>query len=385
LISIIAKFFLKTKSGEELRTAYGVICGIVGIILNILMFVFKFAAGMISGSISITADSFNNLSDALSSVVTLLGFKLSSAKPDAEHPFGHGRYEYIAGFIVSILILLMGFELSKSAFNKILQPESVEFSIIIIVILAVSILIKLYIAYYNTKTSKLIDSAALKATAADSLSDAVATTVVLAATLIGRFTSFNIDGWCGAAVAVMVIITGIKSARETISPLLGNPPSPELVNSISSLVLSYPEIIGIHDLIVHDYGPGRFIISLHAEVSDKDDMLSIHDVIDNIEKELSKTFNCVSIIHMDPIASDDIDLIQTKALVAEMMQQIHPDITIHDFRMVVGKTHTNLIYDAIIPFGCKLSNSEIMAKIKEQTSKLPGNYYAVVNLEKSFN
>lgn len=385
MISLLAGIFIKDKKGDDLRTAYGMLCGIVGIILNIIMFVIKFFAGILSGAISITADSFNNLSDALSSVITLLGFKLSAMKPDAEHPFGHGRYEYIAGLIVSMFIILMGAELAQSTTDKILHPDNIEFSIVIAVILSLSILIKLYMSFYNKQIAAKIDSAALKATASDSLSDAIATTVVLAATIISRFSGVNIDGWCGVAVAVMIIITGIKSARDTINPLLGTPPSPELVNEIKELVMSYPEIIGIHDLMVHDYGPGRFTISLHAEVSEKGNMLEMHDTIDNIERNLNEKFKCISVIHMDPIVSDDENVNHLRMLTADIVREIDKNITIHDFRIVSGQSHTNLIYDAIIPYDCKLTNSEIAALIKEKTAQLPGNYYAVVRLEKAFS
>ncbi len=386
MISILSKFFIKAPKGStEERTAYGILCGVVGIILNLLLFAAKCFAGVLSGSISIIADAFNNLSDALSSVVTLLGFKLSAMQPDREHPWGHGRYEYISGLIVSMLIILMGFELAKSAVNKIITPEPVVFSVMIIVILALSILVKLYMAFYNFKTGKRIGSAALKATATDSLGDTIATTVVLIAMILGSFTDFNIDGWCGTAVSLMVFIAGIRAAKETLSPLLGNPPSPELVQEITDLVLSYPEIVGVHDLMVHDYGPGRIIISLHAEVSCEHDMLDAHDIIDNIERRLNTVFRCTSSIHMDPIATNDEQRNRLFAVTQELVREIHPDITVHDFRIVVGATHTNLIFDAVIPYTCTVSNAEIQHLIHEKVAAIPdGTYYAVVCLEKSY-
>ncbi len=386
MIALLSRFFIKAPVGShEERTAYGILCGVVGILLNLILFGAKCFAGILSGSISIIADAFNNLSDALSSVVTLLGFKLSAMQPDREHPWGHGRYEYISGLIVSMLIILMGFELAKSAVNKILFPEPVVFSVIIAVILALSILVKLYMAFYNYNTGKKIGSAALKATATDSLGDTIATAVVLIATVLGNFTAFNIDGWCGTAVSLMVFVAGIRAAKETLSPLLGNPPSPELVQEITDLVLSYPEIEGIHDLMVHDYGPGRIIISLHAEVSDEHDMLDAHDIIDNIERQLNTTFRCTSVIHMDPIVTSDEHRNRLLSVTQGLMKEIHPDITVHDFRLVTGATHTNLIFDAVIPYSCDLSNAEIHHLITEKVAAIPdGTYYAVVCLEKSY-
>ena len=284
MITLLARLLIKHQGDEgAVRRAYGVLCGAVGICLNVLLFAGKFFAGLLSGSIAITADAFNNLSDAGSSFVTLLGFQLAGQKADAGHPFGHGRIEYLSGLVVSVLILLMGVELGKSSLDKILHPEAVEFSPLVVAILCASIAVKLYMFFYNRRLGKKLGSTAMEATALDSLSDSVATSAVLLATLVGHFTGLKIDGWCGLLVAAFILWSGISAAKETLDPLLGAPPTAELVERIRDLVLAHKTIIGIHDLIVHDYGPGRMMISLHAEVSASGDVLELHDEIDNVE------------------------------------------------------------------------------------------------------
>lgn len=366
------------------RRAYGVLCGGVGIALNLLLFVGKFLAGLISGSIAVTADAFNNLSDAGSSVVTLLGFKLAAQKPDSRHPFGHGRMEYVSGLVVSMVILLMGVELAKGSVEEILRPEPVAFSPLVAVILAAAICVKLYMFLYNRGIAKRIDSAAMAATAADSLSDCLATGAVLLSTLAGHFWSIRIDGWCGLAVACFILWAGVNAARETINPLLGQPPAPEFVERVQRLVLTHPEIIGIHDLIVHDYGPGRRILSLHAEVPASGDILMLHDVVDSAERELASEMGCLATIHMDPVVNDGGVTEETRKKVAALVRLIDPKITIHDFRMVPGHTHTNVIFDAVVPYGCPLSDQEVASRIREAVRTLDGNYFAVVDVEKSY-
>ena len=358
-------------------------CGVVGICLNVLLFLGKFAAGTVSGSIAITADAFNNLSDAGSSVVTLLGFKLAAQEPDRQHPFGHGRMEYISGLVVAMLILLMGVELLKSSVEKIFHPEEVSFSILALVILAVSILVKLYMSLYNRSVGKRIDSAAMLATATDSRSDVLATTAVLASTLVGHFTSLPIDGWCGLVVAILILKGGFGAAVDTVSPLLGQPPAPELVQEVEQLVLSHREIVGIHDLVVHDYGPGRLMITLHAEVPASGNMLQLHDVVDTVERELAAQMRCVATIHMDPVVTDETTT-HLRQQVAQAVKTVDPRITIHDFRIVPGPSHTNLIFDAIIPFDLPMDESEAEQAIREKVRQMPGNYYAVVHAETSY-
>ena len=386
MITLLARLFLKPdgKSEADLRKAYGVLCGAAGIGLNILLFLGKFFAGTLAGSIAITADAFNNLSDAGSSFVTMLGFQLAGQKPDSDHPFGHGRIEYLSGLGVSLLILLMGFELAKSSLEKILHPQPVEFDLLVLAILAVSIAVKLYMFFYNHRLGKKLNSSAMLATATDSLSDTVATTAVLVATLVGHFSGLMIDGWAGILVALFILWSGFNAARDTINPLLGTPPTHEFVEEIRDLVMAHPAIIGIHDLIVHDYGPGRVMISLHAEVSAAGNVLDIHDEIDNVEKELQEKLGCHAVIHMDPIVIEDGVTADTRKRVQALVHCIDDQISIHDFRMVVGPTHTNVIFDAVVPFGFRLSNSEVASKIQSAVRTLDGNYFAVVNVEQSY-
>ena len=386
MISLLARLFLKPEGRDEtaLRKGYGILCGAVGIGLNILLFAGKFFAGTIAGSIAITADAFNNLSDAGSSFVTLLGFQLAGQKPDSDHPFGHGRIEYLSGLAVSMLIILMGFELAKSSLDKILHPAPVDSSWLVIVILCVSICVKLYMAFYNRSLGKKLNAPAMLATAADSLSDSIATTAVLIATLVGRFSGLMIDGWCGILVAAFILWSGFNAAKDTVNPLLGTPPTHEFVDQIKDLVMAHPAIIGIHDLIVHDYGPGRVMISLHAEVSASENVLDLHDEIDNVESELREKLGCEAVIHMDPIVTDDGITGETRERVAALVHCIDDEISIHDFRMVAGPSHTNVIFDAVVPYGFRLTDSEVEEKIKSAVRTLDGNYFAVVKVERSY-
>lgn len=387
MITLLSRWFIRDRdhvTDPAVRRAYGQLCGLTGIGLNVLLFIGKFLAGTISGSIAITADAFNNLSDAGSSVITLLGFRLAGRKPDPEHPFGHGRIEYISGLIVSGLILLMGAELAKTSFDKILHPAAVDFSVIAMVILAVSILVKLYMSLYNRQIGKKINSAAMAATAADSISDAISTSAVLAAMLVAKFSGLMIDGYVGMIVAVLILISGVKAAKETIAPLLGQAPEAEFVQQIERIVMSHPPICGIHDLIVHDYGPGRVMISLHAEVPAGGDMLELHDVIDNAEIALRRELNCEAVIHMDPIVTDDGITSELRAKVSKLVKTIDERITIHDFRIVPGNTHTNLIFDAVVPFDIGISAQEVSERISRLVSEMDSNYFAVVLVEHSY-
>ena len=387
MITLLSRWFIRDRdhvTDPAVRRAYGQLCGLTGIGLNVLLFIGKFLAGTISGSIAITADAFNNLSDAGSSVITLLGFRLAGRKPDPEHPFGHGRIEYISGLIVSGLILLMGAELAKTSFDKILHPAAVDFSVIAMVILAVSILVKLYMSLYNRQIGKKINSAAMAATAADSISDAISTSAVLAAMLVAKFSGLMIDGYVGMIVAVLILISGVKAAKETMAPLLGQAPEAEFVQQIERIVMSHPPICGIHDLVVHDYGPGRVMISLHAEVPAGGDILELHDVIDNAEIALRRELNCEAVIHMDPIVTDDGITSELRAKVSELVKTIDERITIHDFRIVPGNTHTNLIFDAVVPFDIGISAQEVSERISRLVSEMDSNYFAVVLVEHSY-
>ena len=389
MVTALARIFIKDHENVQnpvVRSAYGTLCSVLGIVLNIFLFAGKFFAGTISNSVSITADAFNNLSDAGSSVITLLGFKLAAQKPDPEHPFGHGRMEYLSGLVVSVAILLMGYELATSSIDKIIHPQAVEFSLISAGILVVSIAVKLYMGLYNNSVGDKISSAAMKATGADCMSDCISTAVVLLAAVIGHFTGFVIDGWCGLLVSVLILRAGIEAAKDTIAPLLGQKPDEELVNSIYSLVMAHPEVSGVHDLVVHDYGPGRLMITLHAEVSSDGDILQIHDVIDNIEVELNECLNCEATIHMDPVAVNDdkIDSIRSM-VISRMAEMFGEDFSIHDFRMVEGPSHTNVIFDIVVPFGYKYSDTKVIEMIKENISAIENiDYRAVVKVDHSY-
>lgn len=387
MISLLAKLFIKNRGNvnePRVRGAYGRLCSVTGIALNICLFITKYIAGSLSGSVAITADAFNNLSDAGSSVITLFGFRLAEKKPDARHPFGHGRFEYVSGFVVSVLIIVMGFELGRSSLSKILHPTTVSFEPMVFVILIISVAVKLYMFAYNRRWGKKLDAPAMRATAMDSFSDCVATAVVLISTLLARFANINIDGWCGVAVALFILYTGVSTAKGTLSPLLGGPPSRELVSEIESIVLSHKCIIGMHDLIIHDYGPGRRMISLHGEVSADGNLLTMHDDIDHIEKELEARLGCSAVIHMDPVVSNDETVDALRARMEKEIREIDPNITIHDFRVVRGPTHSNLIFDAVVPMNCKLPDSEIIERVKSRVATEWDSCYAVIRIDKPY-
>ena len=378
MITFLASLFIKDRRNYDspaVRQAYGVLSGAVGIGLNILLFLGKWIAGTLSGSIAITADAFNNLSDAGSSIITLIGFRLSGQAPDPEHPFGHGRMEYISGLLVSVAILVMGFELIWSSFGKLRDPEPIESSALVLGILLASILVKVYMFYYNRSLSKKLDSAAMKATSVDSLSDTVATTLVLIATVISKYTGLILDGWFGILVGIFIVYTGGSTLKETIDLLIGQPPKKEFIDEIREIVLGHSLVYGVHDLIVHDYGPGRRMISLHAEVAVDGDIQDIHEQIDHIEHELQEKLNCSATIHMDPIVTDDKEVLEMKAKVEAMVQSLDEAFSMHDFRMVKGPTRTNLIFDVEVPRKTSLTDNEIMNRLKEQVHGLPGSKY----------
>lgn len=385
MIQLLARVFIKNQEDVEnpkVRQAYGVLCGTVGIVLNMLLFAGKWLAGFLSGSIAITADAFNNLSDAGSSVLTLIGFHLSGQKPDQKHPFGHGRMEYISGLFVSVAILIMAVELIQSSVHKLIHPEAIEGSPLILAILMVSVCVKVYMAYYNKKIGKKINSAAMAATAADSMSDTIATSAVLFSTVISMAAGVNLDGWCGLLVGVFILYSGVQALKDTVDPLLGQAPDKALVEQIQSLVTSYTVVQGIHDMMIHDYGPGRRIVSLHAEVDAKGDILKIHDEIDNIERKLRETLNCHATIHMDPVEADNEEVRKLRLQTAKLIAGMELNLSIHDFRVVKGETHTNLIFDVVVPFECPLKDSEVIEKIEEGIQQYPGNYYAVIQIDR---
>lgn len=385
MFHLLSKLFIKNYedyTDPNVRQSYGILAGAVGILLNFLLFAAKALAGLFSRSIAITADAFNNLSDAGSSVITLIGFRLSGQEADSDHPYGHGRIEYLSGLIVAAIILLMGVELIKSSFSKILHPQLPDFSPVIAFILLLSIAVKLYMYVYNRRISVKIDSAAMKATAADSLNDCIATAAVLAASLIGHFTGYSIDGWCGLVVGIFILRAGIEAAKDTIDPLLGKAPDPAFVEHIRSIVLAHPEVLDVHDLLVHDYGPGRMMVSLHAEVPAEGDFLKLHDVIDNIERELQTTLSCSAVIHMDPVLTKDSETSRLHEIVSNLAKELDPAVSVHDLRLVKGPTHTNVIFDAAVPFQFKLDDSAIRAYFSEKIRRLDGSYFCVVNIDK---
>ena len=388
MITFLASLFIKdSKNYKEpsVRQAYGVLSGAVGIGLNILLFFGKWLAGTISGSIAITADAFNNLSDAGSSIITLIGFRLSGQEPDPEHPFGHGRMEYISGLLVSVAILVMGLELIWSSIGKLRSPEPIESSALVFGILIASILVKLYMFFYNHSLSKKIESAAMKATSVDSLSDTVATTLVLIATLISKYTGLLLDGWFGILVGLFILYTGGSTLKETIDLLLGQPPKQEFIDEVKEIVLGHSMVHGVHDLIVHDYGPGRVMISLHAEVDVNGDIQDIHEQIDHIEHELQEKLHCSATIHMDPIVTDDEEVLAMKAKVEEMVHFLDESFSMHDFRMVKGSTRTNLIFDVEVPRKTSYTDNEIVNWLKERIHELPGSkYFAVIQIDHEY-
>lgn len=387
MISLLGKIFLKNKSKESPagRRAWGALCSIVGIALNILLFAGKLIAGTVAGSIAITADAFNNLSDAGSSLITLIGFRFAGKKPDPEHPFGHGRFEYISGLLVSVIIVVVGVELMTSSIGKIINPEPIgENWVLSAIILGASILVKLYMFFYNRRVGKSINSSGMKATAMDCISDSVATSVVLVSLIIGAYFNVMIDGYCGVLVSLFILFAGFKSAMETLKLLLGTPPEKEFVEAVEATVFSHPIVIGIHDLIVHDYGPGRQILSLHAEVDGKGNIYEIHDEIDLIEQELAEVYGCLAVIHMDPIETDNEVTNSYRMKVAKLVKSIHEDATIHDFRMVPGVTHTNLIFDAVVPFAVKDDDKKLKKDIAKLISSNLENCNAVVQIDRPF-
>lgn len=368
----------------EVRKQYGQLAGGVGIACNLLLFLFKLLAGVLTGAVSIMADAFNNLSDAGSSVVTTIGFHMAGKPADPEHPFGHGRIEYLSGLFVAAAILLMGYEMLRSSLDKVLHPVELEFKAVSVIILLAAILVKLWLAYFNFKLGRKISSEAMRATATDSLSDCVSTGAVLAGMIIFRILGWNLDGYIGIVVSVLVLFAGISAMKETIKPLLGTTPEPELVEEIRKEVLREELVIGLHDMIVHDYGPGRRMVSLHAEVPYQTDILEAHDVIDNIENRLREDFQYEVTIHMDPVITDDEQLKEAKELVMKIVKATNEAWKIHDFRIVKGNTHTNVIFDLVVSADEMLREKEIEMDMQKKIHETDKQYYAVIKVEQSY-
>ena len=387
MISLLAKRFIKdynNMKSPHVRHSYGMLCGIMGIFLNLVLFIGKFLAGTISHSIAITADAINNLSDAGSSFITLAGFKMASQKPDPDHPYGHGRIEYLSGLFVSLLIILMAVELLKTSVNKIIHPTETSISLLVMIILAVSILVKLYMSFYNRNIGKKIDSSALLATAADCRGDMISTLLVLISSAISYFFGFHIDGYCGLLVGLFILYSGFNAAKDTIDPLLGKAPDKEYVEKIEEIVTSHDLILGIHDMMIHDYGPGRVVVSLHAEVPSDGDILEMHDLIDHIEHDLSEMCNCEAVIHMDPISVNDPETTALKEQIRIIIKDIDENLQFHDFRIVKGPTHTNLLFDVLVPFKFPVKDSELIVMIDRKVKELDPAYFIVVKVDHTY-
>lgn len=387
MFDFLIKTFVKdyqNKDDEKVRERYGKFSGAVGIATNILLFALKMTAGIVFHSIAITADAINNLSDSGSSIVTLVGFKLAGKPADEEHPYGHARIEYLSGLIVSFVILIVGFQLVQSSFDKILNPQEADFSMLTFAVLILSILIKIWQGLFYKKVGKTIGSSAISATAADSLNDVFATSAVLLGLLITYFTGFNLDGYMGVIVAVVIMITGVRLIMETSNPLLGMAPSKELVDEIYEKIISYDGILGIHDLHVHNYGPNRRFASVHCEVAAEQDIMVSHDIIDNIERDFLKDNGIHLVIHLDPIVTSDERTNELKMQVGELIRNISPKIGMHDFRVVWGTTHSNLIFDVSVSFDFPLSDAELTQRISEEVSKLDPSYYVVLTVDHDY-
>ncbi len=387
MTDLLPRLFIRDHektSDPRVRAAYGTLSGIVGILVNLLLFAGKFVAGTVSGSIAVTADAFNNLSDAGSSIVSLFSFRIAAKPADRDHPFGHARIEYIASMVVSFLILLVGFEIISNSVQKIISREfTLVFSILTVVILSVSMAAKLWLALFNYRLGKKIGSEVMRATAVDALSDTVSTFAVLISTLIFRFTGVDIDAWVGIAVALFIFWAGARILLETKNSLLGEAPVKEVTDAIARIVSGYPAILGIHDMMIHSYGPGHTFASFHAEVDGSEDVYAVHDVIDEVERRICDELSIVCTIHMDPINTDDALTAELREETAELVREIDPNITVHDFRIVPGVTHTNLIFDVAVPFENKMTVSEIKEAVSQKIKERHKNYYAVVTVDRS--
>ena len=381
---LLLRLFVPKGSADDpaVRSRCGLLSGITGIVLNILLVAGKLTVGIIAGSVAIIADAVNNFSDAASSVITLIGFKLAGQKPDKEHPFGHGRIEYVAGLIVSVLIIFMGFELAWSSVEKIITPERTVFSYAAMGVLIAAILIKIWLFYFNRKIAKRINSPSIAATATDSLSDVVATGVVLAALIAGQYTDFPIDGVAGVIVAVFIFKSGWGAVKATQAPLLGRPMSRELADAIDKLALEHEDILGIHDLVYHDYGPGRAIVTFHAEVPADGDLTQTHETIDHVEREIREKYGIEAIIHMDPIVVDG-DTEEMRTLIEGIVKELAPEATIHDLRIAEWDKIRNVYFDVILPYGIADTDEAAAEKIRQAVKQRSG-FNAVIHIDHPF-
>lgn len=388
MTDLLVRLFVKDSdniSNPKVRGRYGILSGCAGIVVNVILFLAKFLVGTVTNSIAITADAVNNLSDAGSCAVTVFGFKMSSKPADEDHPFGHGRIEYITAMVVSFIVLFMGFELLTQSIDKIRNPEDVTFNLVGAIIIAVSIFGKLWLALFNRKLGKKINSPAMTAVVADSLSDIAATSVTLIALILSNFfPSLHIDGWLGIIVAGFVLKAGYGIFKETLNSLIGEPPTKEIVEKLEAKILSYDHVTGIHDLILHNYGPDKFFGSVHVEMPSDFDVLYSHDIIDNIERDVMAEFGILLSIHYDPVEVNNARVNELKIIAESAVKRISEELSIHDFRVVDGPSHTNLIFDVVVPRKFSLSNDDLMAEISSEISKNGTNFFAVMNIEYAF-
>lgn len=387
MTSLLIRLFIKDRDNigdPTVRNRYALLASITGIVLNILLFASKLTLGLITFSVAVVADAFNNMSDASSSVVTLVGFRMSGKHADKKHPMGHGRLEYISAFIVDMLIIVVGFELFMSSIDKIITPELPDVSNALLILLGVAILVKLWLFFYYGKIAKKINSAAIRAASFDSISDTIATTLVLVSALISRYAHIAIDGWAGIIVAAFILFTGFKAAKETIELLLGSTPDPEFVKKIYEFVKNYPQVIGIHDVMVHDYGPGRLIVSFHAEVPSDSNFCYAHDVVDCIERDMHDQFGCIVTIHIDPIDVNDERVNEMRKLAEDTAKEVDESFTIHDFRMTYGGKHYNMIFDLSIPTDSKYDDEEAAKLVAERIKEKNPDCFAVIKAEHPF-
>ena len=387
MTDLLIKLFIKENKKQDdpkVRGEYATLASGTGITVNIFLSIVKLIVGLIANSISIVSDALNNITDIGSSLVTMIGFKLSQKSSDKDHPWGHGRMEYITGFIVDMLIILVGFELFKSSIDKIIHPELPNINTITIILLVVAIFAKLWLFLFYKKIAKIIDSAALKGAAYDSISDTISTTAVLASAIVARFAEVSIDGFVSLLVSIFILITGFKATKEMIDMLIGTAPDKEFVKDIYKFVERYKEIVGIHDIMIHDYGPGRKIVSFHAEVPADSNICEVHDIIDGIEQDMFKKFGCITTIHMDPIVVDDEEINNMKKTVERVVKGINENFSIHDFRMTNGGKRVNVIFDLVVPFDEKVDFKELEKEVKTKVHNLDNKYYAVINIENSY-
>ena len=388
MTSLLVKLFIKDSekiNDKKVRTSYGILSSITGIVLNLILAGAKYAAGVISGSISITADAINNLSDAGSSIVSFFGVKISAKPADKDHPYGHGRVEYISAFIVAFLVLFMGIELFKDSVGKIINPEPVKFSFLSLSILVFSIIAKLWLGLFNRTLGKKINSAPMMAVMKDSFSDCLATSVAAVSIIVSAFSDINIDGYLGLVVAIFIFIAGFGILKETLGNILGRAPEEEFVDEITEKIMSYPHICGVHDMIIHDYGPSCRFASVHAEVPSNEDIMELHDIIDGIERDIYNEYGMLTSIHMDPVVINDERINELRKITENAVASVDERLTIHDFRVVEGPSHTNLIFDTLLPRDIKCTDREICQKIEEALGKIDERFFCVITVDHAFH